>query len=459
MSERRVGSRRSVRGGRPKARYLGLVVAVVIALAAGAALPAAAAPKAKETLKATDVGVTPTTIRVAVVTDVDNSIVPGVLQGIVDGVQGWGKYVNANGGVAGRKVQVDFIDSKLNPNEARNAIIQACAEDFALVGTGALLLTPGAIPDETGCVDQAGAATGIPDIGALDTAVSQACSPVSFPFAPNSVDCSTVTSHPQTFRGNQGDAKYLQKTFGDLHGAYSIAVDSPSVKVTSNVLAKTYQDAGIKSDKDWQVTGSAPQSTYTPIIQQMKNDSSNYALSLQAVNGVVQERQEAVLQGLTDPKIIWECTLACYFSKVFTDAGQAVDGQYMALGFLPFDEGKANPTVKNFVKYVGNSKLSGFASWGFTAGLEFQQAVQEVVAKNGNNGLTRANLLTALKNMTKFNAGGMIGTTNVAQKIPTSCFMLEQWKGGKFVRVYPTKKGTFDCKKSNSVSFQGDFLG
>ena len=30
----------------------------------------------------------------------------------------------------------------------------------------------------------------------------------------------------------------------------------------------------------------------------------------------------------------------------------------------PFDEGKANPTVKNFVKYVGNSKLSGFASWG-----------------------------------------------------------------------------------------------
>ena len=57
--------------------------------------------KAKETLKATDIGVTPTTIRVAVVTDVDNSSYPGVLQGIVDGVQGWGKYVNANGGLAG----------------------------------------------------------------------------------------------------------------------------------------------------------------------------------------------------------------------------------------------------------------------------------------------------------------------------------------------------------------------
>jgi ABC-type branched-subunit amino acid transport system substrate-binding protein len=98
---------------------------------------------------ASDVGVTAKTIRVAVVADVDNSIVPGVLQGIVDGVEGWGKYVNANGGIAGRKVQVDFIDSKLNANDARNAIIKACGEDLALVGTGALLLQT--VDDEVSC--------------------------------------------------------------------------------------------------------------------------------------------------------------------------------------------------------------------------------------------------------------------------------------------------------------------
>jgi ABC-type branched-subunit amino acid transport system substrate-binding protein len=441
-----------------KLRYSAFVGLLAVLVTVAAALPAAArstAPTATAN-KATDVGVSATTIRVAVVTDVDNPIVPGVLQGIVDGVEGWGKYINAKGGIAGRKVQVDFIDSKLNPNEARNAIIKACQEDFALVGTGALLLST--VQDETSCADQAGAATGLPDIGALDTFIPQACSPVSFPFAPNSIDCSTVAAHPQTFRGNEGDGKYLVKTFKNLHGSFSIAVDSPSVSLTSNVLTHTYQSAGIKSDHDWSVTGSAPQSTYTPIIQQMKADSSNYALSLQAVNGVVQERQEATLQGFTDPKVVWECTLACYFAKVFTDAGSAVDGEYMALGFLPFDEGKANPTVKNFVKYVGNDKLSGFASWGFTSGLEFQQAVQAVVAKNGNNGLTRANLLTALKGLTSFNAGGMIGTTNVGQKIPTPCFMLEQWKGGKFLRVYPKKKGTFDCKPSNAATYQLDLI-
>ena len=137
---------------------------------------------------------------------------PGVLQGIVDGVKGWGKYVNANGGIAGRKVQVDFIDSKLNPNDARNAIIKACGEDFALVGTGALLLqTP---DDEISCPDATGKAIGIPDIAALVTNMAEACAPNAFPIVPNSVDCSTANSSPQTYRANNGDSKYLVKKFG-----------------------------------------------------------------------------------------------------------------------------------------------------------------------------------------------------------------------------------------------------
>ena len=35
---------------------------------------------------------------------------------------------------------VDFYDSKLNGDETRNAIIKACQNDFAVVGTGALFL-------------------------------------------------------------------------------------------------------------------------------------------------------------------------------------------------------------------------------------------------------------------------------------------------------------------------------
>jgi len=39
----------------------------------------------------------------------------------------------------------------------------------------------------------------------------------------------------------------------------------------------------------------------------------------------------------------------------------------------------------------------------------------------------------------------MIGTTNIAGHKTSPCHVLLQVKGGKFVRVSPTKPGTFDC--------------
>jgi len=430
---------------------------VLLAVSLAAVAPAAARSRSATTNQATEIGVTPTTIRIAVVADVDNPIVPGVLQGVVDGMNGFGKYVNANGGVAGRKVQVDFIDSKLNPNDARNAVIQACQNDFALVGTAAIFLNNAT--DEVNCVDQAGKATGLPDLGAIDTNLAQACSPTSYPITPAAVDCSTVTKTPQTYRGMQGDSKYLLKKFGNLHGAFVVAGDTPETKRTSSLLGIIANNAGIKSDQNAVVGGRDPQSAYTPVIQKMKNDNSNYSLAAQAVNGVVAMRQEAQLQGLTDPKIIWQCTLACYYAPVFTKAGSAVDGEYMTLEFLPFDEVKSNKMLANFVKYTGTDKLSGFADWGFTAGVLFQQAIQQVVAKHGNNGVTRAAFLDALHGITSFDAGGMAAKVDIGNRVPSQCFMIEQWTNGKFVRVYPTTKGAFDCKAANAVKFQYDLLG
>ena len=84
-------------------------------------------------------------------------------------MKAWAKVVNKDGGIAGRKVVIDFIDSKLNPNETRNAIIKACADDFAMVGGEALFLSN--VDDMVACKNKAGEAIGIPDMPgtALDT--------------------------------------------------------------------------------------------------------------------------------------------------------------------------------------------------------------------------------------------------------------------------------------------------
>ena len=104
--------------------------------------------------KATEVGVTAKEIHIATVADVDNSIAPGLFKGGVDGVTGAVKYINANGGIAGRKLVLDFYDSKLNPNDARNGFINACRNDFAMVGNATFLIS--SFDDVTNCKDQAG---------------------------------------------------------------------------------------------------------------------------------------------------------------------------------------------------------------------------------------------------------------------------------------------------------------
>ena len=122
-------------------RVWGAVVCAAIIAGIAGVSTTAVAQSSGEQPKATDVGITDKEIHIAVVADVDNPIVPNLFKGSKDAVQGIEKYLNSKeggGGLAGRKVVVDFYDSKLNPNATTNAEIQACQNDVALVGTSSV---------------------------------------------------------------------------------------------------------------------------------------------------------------------------------------------------------------------------------------------------------------------------------------------------------------------------------
>ena len=436
------------------------IVAVVIAITVAFATFGGVSANAQSNgaNKATDVGVTPTTIRIAVVADVDNPFAPGLFQSAVDSVRGAAKFINANGGIAGRKVQVDFIDSHLNANQTRNAIITACQQDFALVGTEALFLTN--MDDAINCKDINGQATGLPDLAAILTGIPETCAPVTYaPVGPQLL-CATKDQHPQTYQGNQGDTTYYKKKFGkNISGAFVLPNDTPDANRGDSVQEAIAVQNGLKADQSPTASGRDPQSVYTPVVQKMKNDNSNYGWSGLAFGNVVQFHQEAQLQGEYDTKkIIWGCTTACYDQKFITTGGATADGTYMPLGFIPFEETAQNKGVADYLKYTGKDKVAGLGVYAWAAGIELQQALQTVVKSKGNNGITRANLLDALKNMHSFNANGFIGTVDVGAKVTSACFVLDQVQNGKFVRVWPTKKGTFDCTKSNHVTVKADFI-
>jgi hypothetical protein len=441
------------------ARWIAVVMTVACALAATTGVASAATKKAAAKPTASEVGVTPTTIRIAVVADVDTSLAPGIFQGSVDGVRGWAKYTNAHGGLAGRKVVVDFIDSKLSPDEARNAVIKACSQDFALVGTSAIFLNK--VDDIEGCVDKAGQPIGIPDLAVVATEPVQQCSKTTFAVNSSPLICSTENNHPQTYQANVGRTFYYQSKFHKkLHGGYIYSGDIKAAENSNRASMTEMQHAGkgIKADFQSLIGSTATQSAYTPLVQNLKDKSSNYAQSGATFNSTVLLRREAKLQGVGTSGFIWDCTLQCYDKALIKQGGADVEGQYVSLLFLPFEEAHSNTALANFIKYTGPKKVSGFGIQAYASGLLVSQAVKAAVKVGGVNNVTRKALFGQLNAIHAFNAGGMIGTTDIGNRKVSPCYVLTQVKNGKFVRVTPSKKGTFNCKSQNTTTVKLDLL-
>ena len=123
----------------------------------------------------------------------------------------------------------------------------------------------------------------------------------------------------------------------------------------------------------------------------------------------------------------------------------------MWLNILPFEDKGSNPELDAFLKY--DKTPEGFGAQAWIAGEIFARAVNDTVKAHGGdpNSITRANLLTAIRNMHDFDANGMVPKIDVGRKVGSSCLVGMQVKGGKFVRVDPVTPGTFDCDNNKAA--------
>jgi hypothetical protein len=188
--------------------------------------------------------------------------------------------------------------------------------------------------------------------------------------------------------------------------------------------------------------------------------NSNYAECAVEYQCTVLLRKEAALQGITDQVKIWDCG-GCYDKKFLQSGGAAVEHEYVDNLFLPFydpQEAKVNPMLANFVRYTGADNVDFAGAYAWSAAIAFRDAVNADVKAHGVNGLTRANLFAALNNIHRFDADGMLAPTDLAGRKLTDCHVLTQVRNGKFVRVEPTKPGTFDCNPKYLITRRLDLL-
>jgi hypothetical protein len=399
----------------------------------------------------TDVGLTATTMRVAIIADVNNPLVPGLFQDSVNAVKQWATDVNTKGGLAGRKVTVDFCDSKLNPNSTSNCVIQACQNDFAIVGTSANALED--LADIDGCKNAQGQAVGIPNLPAFAFPPAS-CDPKSYLLAGTGTFCKTAKETPPTSLAPVGDARYFTSHFQNLHGIWMYDTDDPTFKITQTPTFQAESNLGIKKDGQgfYGLSGAAPQSALTPFIQQIKSSGSTFVYDDVTTASMVLVRREAALQGVNTVKI-WECNSGCYDPSFYQQGGATVNGTYAMLLDLPYlSDYKSNPTLDNLITQLGGTaKFNNNAENSFIDALLFQDAVNKAAATGT---LNRQTLFTALDGEHSFTADGLVGPTDVGNRITSPCEATVQLQNGVWTRVDPAATGSFNCNPANNVTIK-----
>ena len=386
------------------------------------------------------------------IADVNTQVTPGLFQRNVNVVKAWADMVNAQGGLAGRKVVVDFCDSKLDPNATTNCVIKACQDDFALVGTAANALSD--FGDLDGCKNASGQPAGLPNLAAFGFP-PYSCDKVTYMTAGVGTYCATAKDSPQTYTENIGDFRYYQAHYPGLHGVWVYNDDVPTLRIVSVPEFQAGANLGLKKDGEgfYPSSGEAPQSALTPIVQVMKQDGATFGYGGATPQNTILLRKEAQLQGVNSVKV-WACNSGCYDQSFLQQGGSIVNGEYALLNYLPFyTDYTTNPALKALVSAVGGiDNINGNALESYIDALLFQDAVNKAVANGGT--LDRQTLFDALNKETSFDADGIIGPTNIAARAPSACDVIAQVQNGQWQRVYPAKPGTFDCSSANLVTIK-----
>ena len=402
----------------------------------------------EEAPEATEVGVTADTITIEVMADVGASAAPGLFQGNHDALSAFEQYVNDNGGIACRQLEVTLWDTRLDADESLNGQIDACQNALALVGSNALF-NPDVTPTAT-CPDRAGVETGIPDIAALANDINQRCNETTFLIQGVAETCDTLTGE-RIVTSFVGFTNYvLDQNDGDLRGLFMVPGDLPTTVQSATYLINAAEEAGVVWDSTLRVSGRDEQAAYTPRVQRVSADGSNFVYNGANDRAMVAMRQESAAQGLTGVDV-WACSQACYTRNFLETGGSDAEGTYVWMQFLPFEEADTNAAAQAYVDGVGIDNADSFGAQAFQAALLFEHVIDAIVATDGINGITRARMLEVLAETDDFTADGWMGTEGKDLRGFGNCQVILQVQDGSFVRVFPEEEGTLHCDDANTV--------
>jgi hypothetical protein len=385
---------------------------------------------------ATAQGVTNTSIDVGTMADPGSSLMPGLNQELFDSATAFTKWCNDAGGIAGRKIVLHLRDSKLFGVAART--IDACAQDFSLVGGGPIFDDAG-VDIRVKC--------GLIDIPAYTVSVKAAEAPLKVEATPRPTEEQQVSM----FRGAQHMFPGATRTgylAGNLPGVVTNTERTQEAASTlgfKTVLSEYYPPAGLDNPASY--------------VQRMKAANVEVLFAITDANtlGLL---EKAMQTANWYPKAIVELE-NLYTPLLPAAGGSALKNTWVAVHYFPFELAAQNAPTKQYVDIMAaddpGAKPASLGLQGWDAWLLFATAARDC----GSN-LTRACVLEKAAAHPDWTGGGLkaFGSTSTTDRHMSQCYMLLKATSAGFApdpSFLPATSGSFNCDPANVVPLKTDY--
>lgn len=385
---------------------------------------------------ATAKGVTDSEIRVGTVADPGFAGRPGLNQELFDAATVFTKWCNEAGGIEGRKIKVDLLDAKLV--EYRQRILEACDQDFSLVGGGAVF-DDAAQKDRLNCL--------LPDISGFVVSPEARGADLLVQVLPNPNNIQPI-----------GDFIWLAKKFPAAKDKVAaLTAGLPSTIVVKDQSVEGAKAAGMTVIYDGQYNANG-ETTWAPLVQTLKS---------KGVRGVIWTGEPENLakfeQGLVDAGYKMDFIQAGpnhYDQVMLKTGGSAIQDTYVRSSIYPFEKAADNPATEQYLdlfkKYLPSGKAKSYLGvQAFSAWLLFAKGA----AACGDD-LTRKCILDETKRVggTNWAGGGLHAPGNVREQLPTDCYALLEAtpKGFTMPNIEPNDS-IYNCGPENLITLKGSY--
>lgn len=386
-------------------------------------------------------GISADRIRLGVIVDISGNPVDDQMSiSAAQAVEAWATDLNNGGGLVGREVVVERIETSPLLADHAEAINIACNRDFfALVGSVALF-----------------------DGDGVDQLESPECAIPDFPAVVNSQERleSRVTTVSNPVTNNlwlAGSERWLAESRpDDAAAAASIVLDFPVTLINGERMIEAAERQGYEFVHRAQIAFGTDFVSEAAAL----GDSGATLLTWRSDGSrLVGLLGQLSAQEIDRPAVI-DCGQACYSDTWVEAAGSDGDGVSVWLPTVPLEELDTSTELTRYFFLLSGLEeeavptSTGIAAW--ASALLFEEAVTIAVGTGtpdfDPNAITRARVVAAADSITEWDARGLHGTSNPGQNTPSACFVLMTLTDGQWERTHPTRRGELDCSADNLVN-------